>query len=149
MRRVIWTICLMAILLVMGCQSEQEKPSRFRAWLGGNEATTFRGGYLVDPNTEVGGEFVCWNDDLKTVSVYALRHSSDSVVKFANPFVLFGGPETLEGYGYFGGKIYKDIDLGTSGFSPIGGILSRPFYIEGQLNSAEPSTLVLGLFHDF
>jgi len=148
MRRLFCTICLMAILIIVGCQSEQE-PSQFRAWLGGNEATTFRGGYLVDPNTEVGGEIVCWDDDVRTISVYALRHSSDSIVKFANPFRLVGGPDTLEGYGYFGGKAYRDIELGISGFSPIGGILSRPFYIEGQLNSAEPSTLVAGLFYDF
>lgn len=151
MKHLLITICLATILLIIGCNPTPpditaSSSEKIRIWLGSNESTTFRGGYLVDPNTEIGGEIVCWDDDLGTLSVYALRHSSDSIVEIINPLRL---SETLEGFFYWGAKMYRDFQLDTSGFSPLSGVRSPPFYIEGQLNPADPSTLVLGLFYNF
>jgi len=153
MKNVLLTICLVAILLIAGCAEELQSSRNIRLWIASNEATTLRGGYLVDPNTEFGAEFSwfdCDNDEPRVIAVYAIKHESN-LVQIPNPLAgVEGWPEILEGNPYWGAKMFWDLELKTSGFSPFAGVrLEDLFFIEGRLNSTEPSTIMFGIQRDF
>ena len=153
MKNVLLTICLVAILLIAGCNSEVSSEKKVRLWLASNESTSVRGGYLVDPNTEIGGEFSCQDDELRTIGVYVIRHSSDGVVQVPNPLPFAGWPEIFEGNTYWGAGMFwdfRDIKGRDAEFSPFAGIrLEDLFFTEVRANSAEPTTFMFGVQKDF
>ena len=152
MKKVI-TICLVvAILLIAGCGEEllSTRDRNIRMWVASNESTMIRGGYLVDPNTEFGGQISCNDGEPRTIAVYAIRHEPN-FIQIPNPFAgVEGWPEIIEGNPYWGARIFRDLDLKTSGFSPLAGIrFEGLFFIEGQLNATEPSAIMAGIQRDF
>ena len=96
MKNVLLTICLVAILLIAGCNSEVSSEKNFRVWVASNESTTLRGGYLVDPNTEIGGEFSCQDDELRTMGIYVIRLRQMVLSKFQIQFRLLAGLKFLK-----------------------------------------------------
>lgn len=156
MRYLISTICLVLLLLVVGCNSELEvadsSNKNFRLWLASDESTFLRTGYLADPNTEIGGEFSWWDcsDEPRSVGVYVIRHSSDGLVQVPNPFPLEGWPETFEGTTYYGARQFWDTKENITRFSPFGGIrLEDLFFTEVRANTNEPAAIMFGIQRDF
>lgn len=151
MKNLLSTICLIAILLIAGCDSELEstRNKNIRLWVSSDVSTNIRGGYLVDPNrvTEIGIETVWWdcNEEPRTIGIYALRHLPD-IIQMQPPF---GGWPELAGHAYYGAKIFRDLELGESGFAPISGIRVPPFFFEYKFDSMEPSLFTLGIQYDF
>ena len=151
MKRLLSAICLMAVLLLAGCNSENEQPFT-RLWLSSNEATEVRGGYFIDPNTEAGITAAWWGDgeEPKKIGGYGISHLRNVKIEVPNIIVMQGLPETLVGYPFFGAEIYRDCEKERTAFSPLGGATVNPFFVEGGFNTVDSiATLKFGLYWEF
>ncbi len=139
------------IVLAMLLFCTQAYAADFAVWVWGDEATSVRLGYLIDPNTEVGMSASWWNDETEpqVIGLFGIRYLPE-VLQIPNPIVLDWLPETLKGRPYLGARIERSLRVDTTIFSPLAGIDIDPFFIEHRFNTfGSMSTTVIGVRFKF